>query len=812
MQTAQDDAPAVRYRAAVMLTIGLLLVAPLQAARATGLILEQAALMAPGEWRNLAHLTTWPGKDEGVSFKSFQYVGPINGGSGGADGMGWTQQLVEHDGKLMMVLSRSQFERALMVMEADGRFWRINQPEGFDSNAGHPGGRRPFNRLTQDEDYLYFAPSDSPRTEMGWLIRTPLDSPGVFERVGPPFRDTQVDGVGSFAITYVKEWGRFYAYTPGGKIWSRAPEETEWHLHERLPRNDDGRRLSGYAGLLLWNSVKRELAIVGGQNFGSSPRTSYMQYRLTEPFGAPELMADRVGPDGERMLWGSGSSKLIVDPRDGGYLFLKSNVLYRAPDLASPYTVYEDLTGSLPFGRYEPYCPFALIPGTDVIAFISHIRGLVLHRLKPLVAEAPARKPGDDAVQSENRVTGQPMPQPAPDLLAAPGLAQSAIGQLAASTQPGVVAEIPGAAFPPGHADFRTWFTQASRADTWGDRIHWHPETASIYFQGLNARNVFYRYDALTNSWSDLPLEGGPVKETGGYHVYNKIALDSVRGHYYRLWRRSSRQNALLRYVIAERRWETLADPMLIVPLSASDERSFIPIEWHDDLDRLIVIRQRRAWAIDPERADSQEGYTDLGPVGVHGYHSTAHYNSNRREMLVMGGNHSSRTVSVIGPNGAITEAASLPFNHRITNDNLTHDPVSGAYLVYRASTGELWELSGDLSNWTLVRTFDEGVWRSRYAGLRLAPIPELGVIFIQTEHGARIYKHASNNTDAAVARRTPPRSSPPSSARQLEDPPPAARASPASQPNEAPSGIHPAPAANARDLSPAMIRAIRSR
>ncbi|WP_339379906.1 hypothetical protein [Azoarcus taiwanensis] len=768
--------------------------------------------MAPGEWRNLAHLTTWPGKDEGVSFKSFQYVVPIDGESGGADGMGWTQQLVEHDGKLMMILSRSQFERALMVMEADGRFWRINQPEGFDSNAGHPGGRRPFNRLTKDDDYLYFAPSDSPRTEMGWFIRTPLDNPGVFERVGPSFGDTQVDGVGSFAITYVQEWGRFYAYTPGGKIWSRAPEDNEWHLHERLPRNDDGRRLSGYAGLLLWNSVKRELAIVGGQNFGSRLRTSYMQYRMTEPFGAPELMADRVGPDGERMLWGSGSSKLIVDPRDGSYLFLKSNVLYRAPDLASPYTVYEDLTGSLPFGRYEPYCPFALVPGTDVIAFISHTQGLVLHRLKPLVAEAPARKPGDEAVESENKVTGQPMPQPARDLPIAPALAQSAIGQLAASTQPGEVAEIPGVAFPPGHANFRAWFTQSSQADVWGDVAHWHPDTASIYFQGLNQSNVFFRYDALRNEWSELPLEGGPVKETNYYHVYNKIALDPKRGHYYRLWLRGSRQNALLRYVIAQRRWEFAADPMPLAPVGSSSALSFVPLEWHSGLDRLVMVRNRRAWAIDPARPDALDGYTDLGPIEVHGYHSTSRYNVTRGDMLVAGGTYSPRKASLIAADGSIAPVADLPFDHRISNDNLLYDPVSGAYLIYRAPSRELWELSADLTEWSMVRVFDQEVWRGRYAGVRTAPIPELGAIFIQTEHGARLYKHSSNGTDATIARPTPPKAVPPPIGHQPENPSPSVRASRLSQPVEAPSGIRPEPAAHARDLSPAMIRAIRNR
>lgn len=805
------------YGAAVLLAIGILLASTSHAARAAGLIFEQAAQMAPGEWRNIRHLTDWTGKSEGVSFHSFQYLQRLNTSASPADGMGWTQQLVEHRGSLMMILARGSLERALMIMDAEGNFRRINQPQGFDE-GGHnlPGGRRPFNRLTSDGEYLYFAPADTQR-EMGYLIRTPLDNPGVFERVGPSFNDPQMDDVGNFAITYVPQWRRFYAYTPGGKIWSRAPEDTEWFMHGRLPRNADGRRLSGYAGLLLWNPVRQELAIVGGQNFGSNPTiTSHMQYRLKEPMGKPELMADRIGPDGEPMPWGSGSSKLIVDPRDGGYLYLRNNIMYRAPDLEGPYAVYEDLTDLLPFGRYEPYCPFALVPGTDVIAFVSHIRGLVLHRLKAIadlsgLELAPNPTDISDQIEPEHHDPEQQV-QPKPESSEPLNLQESIIGQIAAGMRAGDVALIPGAAFPRGHASFRAWFTQARQTDVWGDVAHWHPGTASIYFQGLNQSNVFFRYDARRNEWSELPLEGGPVKETNYYHVYNKIALDPKRGHYYRLWLRGSRQNALLRYVIAQRRWEFAADPMPLAPVGSSSALSFVPLEWHSGLDRLVMIRNRRAWAIDPARPDTLDGYTDLGPIEVHGYHSTSRYNVTRGDMLVVGGTYSPRKASLIAADGSIAPVADLPFDHRISNDNLLYDPVSGAYLIYRAPSRELWELRADLTEWSMVRVFDQEVWRGRYAGVRTAPIPELGAIFIQTEHGARLYKHSSNGTDATIARPTPPKAVPPPIGHQPENPSPSVRASRLSQPVEAPSGIRPEPAAHARDLSPAMIRAIRNR
>lgn len=347
-----------------------------------GLIEREAATLQPGEWRNLAHLTTWEGKDRGVSFKGFQTVRRMDGVKGGADGMGWTQALVYHRGRLMLLLMRDAFERALLVMEPDGRFLRIDQPPGFDQKSH----RRPFNKLTQDDRYLYFSPNIG-RDKLGQMIRTPLDDPGVFEPFGIPIGDSQI--LGQFAATYVPEWKRFYAYTPGGKIWSWAPGEAAWRQHARLPADENGYRLSGYAGLLLWNPVRRELVIAGGQTFGNSPQTSHKVYRITSPDGAPEMLPDRRFPDGSLMPWGSGSSRMLADPRDGSYLLLTPEFIYRHGCAGGRFELYEDLRETRPFGNYEAYTPLAVIPGTDVVVFLSHIKGLVLHRLRPVAPPSP---------------------------------------------------------------------------------------------------------------------------------------------------------------------------------------------------------------------------------------------------------------------------------------------------------------------------------------------------------------------------------------------------------------------------------------
>ncbi|MGL1832975.1 hypothetical protein ACKVEX_05135 [Rhodocyclaceae bacterium SMB388] len=783
-------------------------------ARAAGLIYEQAALMAPGEWRNIGHLTNWPGKNDGTSFKSFQYVRRTDGGDGGADGMGWTNVLVEYQGKLMMVFSRSSFEHGLMVMEADGTFWRLNHPQGFtEGKASDPGGRRPFNRLSSDGEHLYFAPADA-RYEMGYLIRTPLKTPGVFERIGPSFNDGQMDDVGNFAVTYVPDWGRFYAYTPGGKVWSWAIDESDWTLHGRLPTNAEGRRPTGYAGYLLWNEIKQELAIIGGQHFDRrQPSVSYMQYRLTEPLGAPERMADRRNSDGGLLNWSSNTSSMLIDPRDGGYIFRPGTdtIWFKANDLNSPFVEFDDMGGTQPFGRYNYWAPHIRLPGTDVIAFIHHINGLILWRLPALNATRDAPALGSrPAVTPDNHAN-----HTATSGTASLDLSGTRIGQIATSLKAGEVSKIEDSKIPPGYADFTRWFLKDREHDKWGDVIHWHPSTASIYFQGLERDgNTFIRYDAMDDAWSDLPLEGGPVKETSSYHVYNKLALDAERGHYYRLWRRTGRRNALLRYDISLGKWEMLADPIPIRPIEASSEHSFIPMLWHPGLQRLVIVRNRHAWAIDPERAASMYGYTDLGRVGVHGYHSTSEYNTVRGDMICLGGNYSRTTVTLIGRNGEITRLPDLPFPHKISADSLTHDPASGRYLIYRSETHELWELDDHLDLWRVSRRFDRDPWQPRYGGLRLAPIPELGVIFIQSADVARLYKHSdevalsnARMTEQPTATSPQPKPVPP----PFYAPPTPEAASPPMRTSNSSNASVTAPAPNARALSASMIRAIRA-
>jgi len=347
------------------------------------LLMDQAATMQPGEWRKLADLTEWPGKAGGKSFKGFQIVYPIDPeGTTQADGMGWTQNLVYHEGRLLLLLMRSDhLMRAIIGMEPNGQWWRIDLPEGFDK-----GGRRPFNRLTQDDTYLYFAPKDA-RTEMGYFIRTPLDNPGVFERYGVPIGDDQMDSTGNFSVTYVPDWGRFYAYTPGGKLWTWTHGESAWTRLGTTPVGEDGLRATGYAGLVMWNDIRKELILVGGQTFGDAPASGHHVARLTEPMGEIQELPNMLKPDGSPLVYTAAENKLIVNPTDGSYIHIdRQKIIYRNSTVGGTYEVYDTIgkEDGWPLGNYELYAPYHVIPHTDVIVFVSHIAGVVLHRLKPI--------------------------------------------------------------------------------------------------------------------------------------------------------------------------------------------------------------------------------------------------------------------------------------------------------------------------------------------------------------------------------------------------------------------------------------------
>jgi hypothetical protein len=638
------------------------------------LLMEQASTMQPGEWRNIAHLTTWPGKESGGSFKNFQHVFTPEGAYI-ADGMGWTQCLVHHEGALMCVIGRDSSHAVLLHMDKYGVFRR------HESVWKSTVGRRPFNRLTQDDTHLYFAPNDA-REVMGYFRRTSLADPGVFERIGPSFGDSQMDTVGNFAVTYVPEWGRFYAYTPGGKVWSRAPSDAAWHLNGRFPIDTDG-RLSGYAGLLLWNPIKKELAIVGGQVFGTTTDTSHHVYRLTAPMGVPERLANRVGPNGSPMYWSSSQSRMFVNPNNGDYLLMNENLIYTNDSAGGQFALYEDVRTTKPFGNWETYAPGTLIPGTDVFAFISHIRGLVLHRVR--ATDTNGKTPPTDTEVPSDPIDDKTPADPAPDLLPAPPPVSYPSGSLAGSKLAADAERIvPGTwASGLGAASFNGVWTRNTlnnnSSDFWAPVAVWNPAQARMYgvldrtANGNTVESVVLPYyDAASDAWGNAPVPQLNGK-FGSPHVYGRWAIDIRRQKMYRRTQGDVWELDLLSHV-----WTNTG------PRNSAWGEG---IAMHEGTGELMYMNSSgRVMAWNPDNNFVRE--IGINPAATD-RHSHGHYNATRNEVCFSFGDGGDvmTLVSASGIVRAVQVPAEVREGQKTSCIFTFYDPVSGHYLVYHTDT-----------------------------------------------------------------------------------------------------------------------------
>lgn len=462
------------------------------------LLYEMAANMQPGEWKRVP--TTLPvGK---TTFKQFQTVSTPNVGS--ADGMGWTERLIEHNGTLLLPLMRDTFGKALAIMDADGNWRRIEKPTGWTLKSE----RRPFNRWFKHDGYAHFANSNGTKTLIGSTLRTPLDNPGVFEVYGIPVGDDQFDTVGNFSMC--EGWGRHFVYSPGGKLRSWAEGELKWEDHfSHIPRD---LRNSGYAGTVIFNPVKQEIISIGGQHFGTSPDISFRVLKVNAPMGDAEVF-DAVFEDGSLVREvTAASSRFFYHPISGEWLMLyRDGVMYYSHD-AKVWHLYEDLTSLKPWGNYEKYCPWTQLGDTDVLVMVSHIMGVWLHRLRDLDGPDAPEEP-EEPEEPVDEFTVTPM------------------GQFAASVLPGQCMEFPSPTLNARDSSGSAPFSAPPGSGgvnvlDWASMFDLDPKTLRFYIQGGRPREdappqKMIWYDAKADKWDSK----GNWSGLGGGHIYRHTAV-----------------------------------------------------------------------------------------------------------------------------------------------------------------------------------------------------------------------------------------------------------------------------------------------
>jgi hypothetical protein len=261
--------------------------------------------------------------------------------------------------------------------------------------------------------------------------------------------------------------------------------------------------------------------------------------------------------------------------------------------------------------------------------------------------------------------------------------------------------------------------------DTWTDSAQWDPKRKRAFFLGLRKSNRFLSYHAMSNFWEEIPLEvpNAPPRFEKFGHLYGRTALDWKRGHFYRL------SGTLHRYSIDDDKWDRFDQ----VPLAG-----YIPIGWHYGLDLLVGT-------VDGKLYGFRDGQSkQLGQTAVDGHHSSAKYNPKRGDMLFIGGNKSRRSVDLVSANGQIRHMKDAPFGFGISSDDLTHDPISGNYLVLHRDR-VLWEYQPDLDEWRIALDMRDGgaTWPFK-GGIVPFVVDELGVIVWMTTPTPLIYRHKS--------------------------------------------------------------------
>jgi hypothetical protein len=262
--------------------------------------------------------------------------------------------------------------------------------------------------------------------------------------------------------------------------------------------------------------------------------------------------------------------------------------------------------------------------------------------------------------------------------------------------------------------------------DTWTDSAQWDPKRSRAFFLGLRQSNRFLSYHAVGNYWEEITLDvpNAPPRFQKFGHLYGRTALDWRRGHFYRL-----DGSTLHRYRIDDDKWERFDQ----VPI-----KGYIPIGWHHGLDMLVGTFGGKLYGF----RDGQ--WKPLGQTAVDGYHSSAKFNPKRGDMLFIGGSKSKRSVDVILPDGQIRHMKDAPFDFTIRSDDLTHDPITGNYLVLHRDR-LLWEYQPELDEWRIALDMrDDGKPWPFKGGVVPFVVDELGVIVWITTPTPLVYRHKS--------------------------------------------------------------------
>ena len=365
-----------------------------EAPSARSKLYDIAGTLKPGEWRRVE-----TGLPPGVNnFNEMFDTYWFDPNRSGTYGLGWSgrQAFDPETGRLVVVLQRSNHPTSVVWLEPDLQ-WKGWHPAP-DSPLYNAGGRRPYDRLMTVDGHVVLSPAtaadrNGPRggQATGRLVRAPFRNLTAWENFGyyANLRHARPDGA------HTSEWHpdirKYVLYvmlgpdtTPNVLLWGE--EDVGWKPPENAPGQEGppGRTLSsGYNAGSIYNPLRREVLLYGGSS--TYPRGADPQYESWTYTIDADGKFKAHGPSG--IDFRAGGKRLTYNPVNGNYLLLDygSLTLWEGdPPRGVPWRIKYDWRNTpendRPFSRYDAWHGVTHLPGTDVLIWRDHFRGIILYR------------------------------------------------------------------------------------------------------------------------------------------------------------------------------------------------------------------------------------------------------------------------------------------------------------------------------------------------------------------------------------------------------------------------------------------------
>lgn len=335
--------------------------------------------------------------------------------------------------------------------------------------------------------------------------------------------------------------------------------------------------------------------------------------------------------------------------------------------------------------------------------------------------------------------------------------AASVLSSAAAALQPGHYVEITtgltGSMLAPD--------TQGNSILDWADSGVWDVVNRKFYYVGKEAGSLPSHdivYDEASNSWSEGPSPVG----VGNGHGYDGNTVDPFTGvHYFRAY------NTKTIYKRSGAGWVSLSP-------SWTENTNIVGGLARSRLGTLFCDVN---WDIYYPETGSYTSHDNTSTTQLGEYHIVAEYNDVIGKFFCGGGN-GSRAVYWV------EIVAGVPVRHQLGNApwsfgmgecqnpypdascehvNVTPDPVSGTFLVYRKGTGQFWSYNMTTDVWTQIGSSGSGGFPPLPTGEGTAPIAApvstYGVIMYVTHTGstAHVYLYKMTAGGPPPTDTTPP-------------------------------------------------------